>query len=283
LEGYHETLTQRVRLIPAEHDMANPYVVSTLFDLRDLPREDVPKNLPERMARLESVAADPTMLENLKALQDAGVTIAVGTDAGNIGTLHGPSIFREFELMAKAGLSPMEILTAATINGARVLGRTDDLGTVEAGKLADLVILNSNPLTDIGNTSAIYAVVKNGAVYDPHRIIEKTPVDVVQQQVNAYNARDLDAFVATYSDDIEIYNHPNRLILSGREELAVVYRSRFDTAPKLHAKIVDRITLGRFVIDRENVTGLPGGKVINALAIYEVQNRAIRRVWFIRE
>ena len=69
----------------------------------------------------EPVTTNPVVLTNLKRLQDSGVLIAAGTDAGNIGTLHGPSIFREFELMTEAGLSSGEILTAATINGARLV------------------------------------------------------------------------------------------------------------------------------------------------------------------
>ncbi|MGH8606629.1 MAG: amidohydrolase family protein [Gammaproteobacteria bacterium] len=77
---------------------------------------------------------------NLKRLQQGGVTIAAGTDAGNIGTLHGPALHRELERMAEAGLSPPEILTAATQGGARVMGRASELGTIEAGKCATVTV-----------------------------------------------------------------------------------------------------------------------------------------------
>ena len=62
-------------------------------------------------------------LKNLKTLEDAGVTIAAGTDAGNIGTIHGPALFREFRLMREAGLTPMQILQCTTANAARTFRR----------------------------------------------------------------------------------------------------------------------------------------------------------------
>jgi imidazolonepropionase-like amidohydrolase len=267
LEGYRETIGQEVRLIPEEYEMANPYVVSTLFDLREVSPEDISERLRERIASREQMNTHGIMLRNIKILQDAGITIAAGTDAGNIGTFHGPSIFREFELMAEAGLSPMEILTDATLHGAMVMGRENELGSIEEGKLADMV----------------HAVFVDGEMYYPGELVTKTPSDLVQQPVNAYNARDLDAFLATYSDDIEIYDHPDNLLWSGKDAITPVYRSRFESSPGLHAEIVRRTALGNFVVDHERVTGLPDGRTVEAVAIYEVQDGAIRRVWFIRE
>ena len=80
---------------------------------------------------------------------------------------------RELELMAEAGLEPMDILVAATYGGARVMGREAELGTIEAGKLADLVVLDANPLADIRNTRLIHRVVKGGVVLDPEEILEQ--------------------------------------------------------------------------------------------------------------
>ena len=101
------------------------------------------------------------------------MTIAAGSDAGNIGTLHGAGLHRELELMAEAGLEPMAILVAATRGGARAMGREAELGTIEPGKLADLVILDADPLADIANTGRIYRVVKGGAVLDPEEILAR--------------------------------------------------------------------------------------------------------------
>ena len=101
---------------------------------------------------------------NAKRVQDAGITLAAGTDAGNPGTLHGPSIYRELQLLADAGLSPMDVLLAATRNGARAMGRERDVGTVEAGKAADLVLLDADPLADVRNYQRIRWVMKGGVV-----------------------------------------------------------------------------------------------------------------------
>ena len=282
-EGYGEVLSQQVELSAPEFEYANPYIISTFFDLRELPEEAIPQRVLERIKNPQPISPNPVVLKNLKLLQDGGVTIAAGTDAGNIGTLHGPSIFREFELMAEAGLSPLQILTAATINGAKVTGWQKKLGTIEAGKLADMVILNSDPLLDIRNTSDIHLVIKDGMIFEPAQIIRKKPEDIVQQQVNAYNARDIEAFLATCSPRIKIFDHPDNLLWSGLEEMRKAYMRRFESAPHLHCEIVNRIVLGNFVIDREKITGLPDDQVINTVVIYEVQEGLIQQAWFLRE
>jgi len=95
-------------------------------------------------------------------MQRAGVTLITGTDASY---LHPPgfSLHDELDLMAEAGLSPAEILRAATINCAKLFPSID-AGTVAAGKRADLVLLNANPLADIRNTHDLHAVVLRGRV-----------------------------------------------------------------------------------------------------------------------
>lgn len=99
--------------------------------------------------------------------------IAAGSDAGNIGTLHGAGLHHELELMAQAGLTPLQILAAATLNGARVAGRERELGSIEAGKLADLVVLNSDPLKDICNLRDIRYVMKGGVLYPADQILDR--------------------------------------------------------------------------------------------------------------
>jgi imidazolonepropionase-like amidohydrolase len=101
---------------------------------------------------------------NAKRVQDAGITLAVGTDAGNPGTLHGPAIYRELQLLSEAGLTPMEVLVAATRNAARAMGRQAEVGTVEAGKAADLVALDADPLAAVSNVQRIRWVMKGGVL-----------------------------------------------------------------------------------------------------------------------
>jgi imidazolonepropionase-like amidohydrolase len=108
-------------------------------------------------------------LPNLLRVQRAGITVAMGTDAGNPGTLHGPSIYREMDLMQRAGLTPMEVLVDATRNGAIAMGRGSDFGTLEPGKAGDLVVLDADPTTDIANARRVAQVVKQGEIVWTHR------------------------------------------------------------------------------------------------------------------
>ncbi len=121
---------------------------------------------PEVLAeRRRGVAARfETAAGNLARLAGAGVPIAMGTDAGNPLTLHGPSVYAEMEAMQAAGLAPMEVLVAATRNGARAMGRETDVGTVEAGKIADLVVVAADPLADVGNLRRVRYVVRGGVL-----------------------------------------------------------------------------------------------------------------------
>ena len=95
---------------------------------------------------------------NLKKLSDAGVTIAMGTDSGPPARFQGYFEQIELELMAKAGLTPRQVLTAATRDAARCMKVDKDTGTLETGKWADFVVLNADPLADIKNTRAIHSV-----------------------------------------------------------------------------------------------------------------------------
>ncbi|MFQ6017636.1 MAG: amidohydrolase family protein [Kiloniellaceae bacterium] len=168
-EGYREVLGRQVRLTEIERRLGDPEAIASFDDLETLPLG----LLSARPARPRPV--DPMQAENLRRVQARGITIAAGSDAGNIGTLHGPALHREMELMAEAGLEPMDILVAATRGGARAMGRGDDLGTLEAGKLADLVVLEADPLADIRNTRRIHRVVKGGQVFDPRTIAAGLP------------------------------------------------------------------------------------------------------------
>jgi imidazolonepropionase-like amidohydrolase len=101
-------------------------------------------------------------LANLKRVSGAGIPIAMGTDAGNPGTLHGPSVYAEMEAMQSAGMTPMEVLVAATKGGSRAMSREKELGTIEKGKLADFVVVGADPAADVANMRKLKAVVRGG-------------------------------------------------------------------------------------------------------------------------
>jgi len=105
-------------------------------------------------------------LEIVGAMQKAGVPILTGTDTGNPYCFPGFSLHEELALLVIAGLTPVEALRAATLNPAKFFGLDQTLGTVEQGKIADLVLLDANPLLDIRNTQRINAVVSNGRLFD---------------------------------------------------------------------------------------------------------------------
>lgn len=99
---------------------------------------------------------------NSRKLASSGIVIGIGSDGGSGSDLPGVMTHREMEILAEAGFSPVEIITAATKNGALTLGKADELGTIEAGKLADLILLKANPVEDVRNLRKIDRVMLNG-------------------------------------------------------------------------------------------------------------------------
>jgi imidazolonepropionase-like amidohydrolase len=104
-------------------------------------------------------------LENVRLANEAGVVLLAATDVDIPLGVPGLSLHEELVRLVEAGLTPLQALQAATRNPARVLGLADSLGRIEPGQLADLVLLDANPLESIGNTRRIYAVVADGRVY----------------------------------------------------------------------------------------------------------------------
>jgi imidazolonepropionase-like amidohydrolase len=121
-------------------------------------------NYPMDRIRQSMARGREIMAENLRRVHAAGIPVAMGTDAGNPLTLHGASVYNEMEAMAAAGLTPMDVLIASTRTAARAMGR-DDIGTLQAGKLADLVVLDADPLADVRNLRAVRLVARGGEVW----------------------------------------------------------------------------------------------------------------------
>ncbi|HST31648.1 MAG TPA: amidohydrolase family protein [Chthoniobacterales bacterium] len=176
-ERYGRVFSHQLNFTPEEQKWGNPEVIASL-DVTKIPQDKLPdrekqalsdqKTTMDRINKVYEVA-----LPNLKKLEDAGVTIAAGTDAGNIGTIHGPALFREFQLMKQAGLTNMQILQCATTNAAKLFGGETGahIGRLDNGCLADLVVLKSNPADDIANASDIETVIKNGVTYPADSIL----------------------------------------------------------------------------------------------------------------
>jgi imidazolonepropionase-like amidohydrolase len=104
--------------------------------------------------------------ELVRGMNRAGVPIVAGTDTVNPYCFPGFSLHDELTLLVEAGLSPMQAVQAATINVARLVGRDKELGTIGAGKLADLVLLDADPIRSIQNTQRINMVMSNGRLWD---------------------------------------------------------------------------------------------------------------------
>ena len=176
-ERYGRVFSHQLNFTKEELAWGNPEVIASL-DVTKIPQDKLPDRVKQSLAdpkaamdRINKVYE--VALPNLKKLEDAAVTIAAGTDAGNVGTIHGPALFREFQLMKQAGLTNMQILQCATANGAQLFGGDTGahIGRLENGCFADLVILKSNPVEDIAHASDIDTVVKNGVIYSADSIL----------------------------------------------------------------------------------------------------------------
>ena len=128
--------------------------------LRDYWRS-LPVDIATKMVALGAVHADL-----VGRLNRAGVQMLAGSDSPNPFVYPGFSLHDELGLFVHSGLTPAEALRTATINPARFLAMTDSLGTVASGKIADLVLLDANPLTDIANTKRIRAVIQGGHLWN---------------------------------------------------------------------------------------------------------------------
>jgi imidazolonepropionase-like amidohydrolase len=279
-QNYARTFTQQFNFTPHDYKYADPFMLGTLQDIMHL--EKLPFNYKTIRSRfLIPGKDDSTMATNIKLAQQAGVLVVAGTDAGNIGTQHASSFHDELLAMQKAGLSHKEILQSATINAAVGFGKDSMYGSIEKGKFADLLLLDKDPLQDINIPSHLNTVFRRGVVIKPGELINNTPEMLAQQQLNAYNLRDIDAFLEPYSDSVAIYDLSGKLMMKGKEQMRKSYSEMFKNTPDLHCKLVNRIVEGNTVIDHESVTGW-GDKPVTAVAIYTIEKGKIAKVHFIQ-
>lgn len=269
-EGYNDAFQARDGLSAFEKKTGSPDVIATLTKAPDAYRD---YKIPD----------SPVTRPNAMKLLAAGVHVAAGTDAGNIGTLHGSSLHRELELLVEAGFTPSQALTAATRDAAYVFSPKPEIGLVKAGYRADLLVLDADPTLSVANLQRINTVWLKGAAHDVAALLPSPEELVVQRQLEAYNAHDLEGFLATYSPDAELFDLPatGKARVTGIPAMRDDYGQTFAAVPKLRCDVAERIVEGSFVTDHEICDlGLPGEPPMRATAIYQVENALIRRVWF---
>ena len=184
-------------------------------------------------------------------------------------------------------------ISGATQKIANALNGSEDIcwlndGTILTGLKKTLLRLDPateegwKPIMNFeeGEINNISRMVINNKANRLAFVAEESPVNIVQKQLDAYNARDIDAFMDTYSDTIELYNFPNQLRTKGKEAMREGYAGFFESTPDLHCEIKNRIVIGNKVIDEEYITA--NGSNFSAVAVYEVVNGKIAKVTFLQ-
>jgi len=276
MEGYRDAFASNVDLSTEERRLAEPRVLRSLSELP-------PGVAPRRGDSL--LAAQNQAKRNLKALHDNGVRIAAGSDAGNIGTLHGGSFHRELSLLADAGVPPLDVITMATQNAAYALSPNPDFGMLKAGFAADLLVLKANPVDDVTNLAKIETVWIGGREIPRREILPRTADAVVQEQLDAYNEQDLATFAKSFADDVRIItlSQPGTPTVAGKNKLKEVYGSLFGLPDerKVRCEVAHRITEANFVTDQVTCRTLDGRSIrARTTAVYQVEKGLIKRVWF---
>ena len=164
-----------------------------LNDLQEVHKHPDLSRVPRRMLRywdsyragsgLEPSTRESRRREILKyqeltgILHRIGVPILAGTDTPEPYVVPGFSLHQELRMLVESGLSPSDAIKSATVNNARILNQTDNLGSIESGKWADLVVLTADPTQDIRNTRKIESVIRGGQVCKPAVLLEAVPAE----------------------------------------------------------------------------------------------------------
>jgi len=282
--GYNKTFAQSHQFSNYELANSNPFQLGSLFDLKHLSDTTLVKRLKayatSKQVIKNSEKSDSISRINLKLLSDAGVTIATGTDAGNIGTLHASSYLDEVLAMKESGMSNWQVLKASTLNGAKILYKENEFGSISEVKLANMLLINENPTENLESITKIHTVLNKGEIIKPSELVEVTPEILAQQQLNAYNQRNIAAFLKPYAEDVKVYTFPNQLMYEGKDMMRQGYTNMFKNITNLHCELVNRIVEGNVVIDQESVQY--GDQIIKAVAIYRIKDDKISEVYFVR-
>ena len=157
-EWVHQTEIKDIYDIKEFSNLTNPSEVEKAKGMLDFFESDYGLKNPT----LENIMA--FQVEDIKTLYENGVNMVLGTDTGNTYLFHGHSLHEEMQLLEMGGMEQIDIIKMGTSNAAKMMDVLDELGTIEEGKIADMILLNKNPLKSIKNTLSIHTVFKNGIV-----------------------------------------------------------------------------------------------------------------------
>lgn len=284
----YRIIKQQFDFTPHELAWSDPTQLSSLLDLRHLDPKDLNGFNYKVVGSQFSIPSksDSLMLINLKRVADYGITIATGTDAGNPGVAHGASYLREILLMQKAGLSSFQVLKASTIDAAKAFNIADQYGSISKGKSADFIVLNENPLQSLNAIEKIETTYLRGYGHKPFDLLPKTVDELAKAEVNAYNAGNIDAFVARYAPDAEIYDLSNTTvpIAKGSKQIREIWGGMFKQLPNLHCHVVSRTIMGNKCVAIESISAVGPTPVIGVgTYFFNLKTGLIEKVYFVSE
>lgn len=284
----YRIIKQQFDFTPHELAWSDPTQLSSLLDLRHLDPKDLNGFNYKVIGSQFSVPSksDSIMRVNLKRVSDYGITIATGTDAGNPGVAHGASYLREIEMMKQAGLSNWQVLKASTIDVAKSFGVANAYGSIERGKVANFILLNENPLQSLNALEKIETVYLNGYGSIPADLLPRTVDELAKAEVNAYNAGNIDAFVARYAPDAEIYDLSNTTvpIAKGSKQIREIWGNFFKQFPNLHCHVVSRTIMGNKCSAIESISGVDPTPLIGVgTYFFNLKTGLIEKVYFVSE
>ncbi|XVJ67839.1 MAG: amidohydrolase family protein [Lacibacter sp.] len=279
---YREVFSQQHTITTHDLTYAHPFIMNQLHDLKHLKTKDIGFDYKSYSKSVKLYDKFDTIIwQNIKRVTDAGINIVAGTDAGNIGTIHASSLYIELLEMHKSGMTNAQVLRSCTYNAAVGFGKEAETGSIAPNKLANFLLLNKNPLDSLAYINDFDFVMNRGKWIKKDTLLPVSPQLLVDQQLAAYNARDIDAFLIPYSDSVELYEYPGKLMGKGKEEMRKMYRGMFQQVTQLHCELVNRIIQGNVIIDHESVSGF-GNKPVRAIAIYTISKGKIQKVEFIQ-
>jgi imidazolonepropionase-like amidohydrolase len=281
--GYAQTMRHNNHFSTYELKYADPVQIGSLTDWNQftdtaiLNHNHSDSGTDAYFARMDSLGK-----VNLKRMTDAGVIIAAGTDAGNTGTMHATSLFTELLAMHGTGMSNWQVLESATINGAKTVAKDNYFGSITPGKVADLVLLNANPVASLENLKNIRLVFHRGRAILPDTLVKDSSISLVQRHINGYNFKNSDAYVEFCDRHVTIINAARHIISRSKDELKKIAVAEFNRHPGFHRQLLSEIRAGDFIITRQAV--FENNKKISERTIkYQILHNKIKKIFLLAD